>query len=102
MAGSGTDQTFADFGTSPELCQTLAGAAQKLGVRAEVDESNEKIGYKIRKAQMEKVPYMGIIGDKEMEDNTISIRDRVKGDLGAKEIDDFIEHVCELSETRKG
>ena len=80
----------------------LQGQLKKLGVRAEVDESNEKIGYKIRKAQMEKVPYMGIIGDKEMEDNTISIRDRVKGDLGAKEIDDFIEHVCELSETRKG
>ena len=75
---------------------------KKLGIRVEVDESNEKIGYKIRKAQMEKVPYMAIIGDKEMETNTLSIRDRAKGDLGAQPIDEFIAHVQELSTSRKG
>ena len=73
-----------------------------MGIRVEVDESNEKIGYKIRKAQMEKVPYMAVIGDKEMENNTLSIRDRAKGDIGAQPVDDFIAHVQELTATRKG
>ena len=75
---------------------------KKMGIRVEVDESNEKIGSKIRKAQMEKVPYMAVIGDKEMESNTLSIRDRSKGDIGAQPVDDFIAHVRELTETRKG
>ena len=75
---------------------------KKLGIRVEVDESNEKIGYKIRKAQMEKVPYMAIIGDKEMESQTLSIRDRSKGDIGAKPIDEFIAHIQDLTESRKG
>ena len=75
---------------------------KKLGIRVEVDESNEKIGYKIRKAQMEKVPYMAIIGDKEIENNTLSIRDRSKGDLGAKAVDDVVAHIQELTATRKG
>lgn len=75
---------------------------KKMGIRVEVDESNEKIGYKIRKAQMEKVPYMAVIGDKEMENDTLSIRDRAKGDIGAQPVDDFIAHVQELTATRKG
>lgn len=75
---------------------------KKMGIRVEVDESNEKIGYKIRKAQMEKVPYMAVIGDKEMENNTLSIRDRSQGDIGAQPVDDFIAHVQELTATRKG
>ncbi|MCI1248141.1 MAG: threonine--tRNA ligase [Megasphaera sp.] len=75
---------------------------KKQGIRVEVDESNEKIGYKIRKAQMEKVPYMGVIGDKEMENNTLSIRDRVKGDLGAKSIDEVVSHIQDLTASRKG
>ena len=75
---------------------------KKLGIRVEVDESNEKIGYKIRKAQMEKVPYMAIIGDKEIETNTLSLRDRAKGDLGAKPVDEVVAHIQELTATRKG
>ena len=51
---------------------------------------------------METVPYMAVIGDKEMESNTLSIRDRSKGDIGAQSVDDFIAHVRELTETRKG
>lgn len=75
---------------------------KKLGIRVEVDESSEKIGYKIRKAQMEKVPYMAVIGDKEMENGTLALRDRSKGDLGAKPIDEVIAHIQELTATRKG
>ena len=85
-----------------EYAKELRKKFKKLGIRVEVDESNEKIGYKIRKAQMEKVPYMAIIGDKEMESQTLSIRDRSKGDIGAKPIDEFIAHIQDLTEARKG
>ena len=85
-----------------EYAKELRKKFKKLGIRVEVDESNEKIGYKIRKAQMEKVPYMAIIGDKEMESQTLSIRDRSKGDIGAKPIDEFIAHIQDLTESRKG
>ena len=57
---------------------------QKAGIRVELDESNEKIGYKIRKAQMEKVPYMCVIGEKEVQEQTVSVRDRSQGDLGSR------------------
>lgn len=80
----------------------LAKKFKKLGIRAEVDESNEKIGYKIRKAQMEKVPYMAVLGDKEIENKTVSLRDRSQGDLGAKPIDEVIAHIQELTASRKG
>ena len=71
-------------------------------VRVEVDDRNEKIGYKIRQAQMEKVPYMAVVGDKEMENGAFGLRDRSKGDLGDKPIDDVIEHILHVSATREG
>ena len=75
---------------------------KKAGIRVELDESNEKIGYKIRKAQMEKVPYMCVIGEKEVQEQTVSVRDRSQGDLGSRNVDEFIAHIQELSESRKG
>ena len=57
------------------------------GIRAEADVRNEKLGYKIREAQLEKIPYMFIVGDKEMEDNTVSVRSRKQGDMGVMAID---------------
>ncbi len=57
------------------------------GLRAEIDDRNEKIGYKIRSAQLEKIPYMFVIGDKEVETGTVSLRSRKEGDLGAVEVD---------------
>ena len=59
-------------------------------MRAEIDERNEKIGYKIREAQLEKIPYMLIIGPKEVEEGKVSIRSRKGGDLGAVSVDKFI------------
>jgi threonyl-tRNA synthetase len=53
-------------------------------MRVELDERNEKIGYKIREAQVQKLPYMLIVGDKEAGDNTVSVRTREKGDIGQK------------------
>ena len=59
------------------------------GIRAESDLRNEKIGYKIREAQVEKVPYMLVVGDKEVENGTVAVRSRSKGDLGAMKTEDF-------------
>lgn len=60
------------------------------GMRVEVDARSEKIGYKIREAQLEKVPYMFIIGDKDIEANTVSVRHRKDGDLGAMKLEEFV------------
>ncbi len=65
------------------------------GVRVELDERNEKIGYKIREAQVQKIPYMLVIGDREVENNTVSLRKRGEGDLGAVPFHEFKEKVLE-------
>ncbi|CAH1205243.1 Threonine--tRNA ligase 1 [Paenibacillus auburnensis] len=63
----------------------------KSGIRAEVDLRNEKMGYKIREAQLEKLPYMFVVGENEMNAGSVSIRKRGEGDLGAKPLDEVIE-----------
>lgn len=83
-------------------CQDVAKKLEAQGIRVEVDESSEKLGYKIRKAQMEKVPYMAVVGDKEMENGSFGLRDRSKGDLGDKPIDEVVAHIQKLTETREG
>ncbi|MEE0957846.1 MAG: threonine--tRNA ligase [Ruminococcus sp.] len=65
-------------------------ALEAEGLRVEVDGRSEKIGYKIREAQLEKVPYMIIVGDKDIEANTVSVRHRKEGDLGAMQLTDFV------------
>ena len=62
-------------------------------IRTEMDVQSEKIGYKIREAQMEKVPYMVVIGKKEKEENKISVRHRKSGDLGQKNLEEFIKEI---------
>ena len=68
---------------------------RNLGFRVEVDERNEKIGYKIREAQMQKTPYMLVMGDKEAEDKTVAVRSRDKGDIGVMKLDELIEKLQE-------
>ncbi|MBF8251233.1 MAG: Ser-tRNA(Thr) hydrolase / threonyl-tRNA synthetase [Deltaproteobacteria bacterium] len=63
---------------------------RKAGIRADIDKRNEKIGYKIREAQMQKIPYMLVVGDKEMENQGVSVRKRSGEDLGSMDIDGFI------------
>ncbi|QSZ27881.1 threonine--tRNA ligase [Aceticella autotrophica] len=63
------------------------------GIRVELDDRNEKIGYKIREAQLKKIPYMLIVGDKEVEAGTVSIRARKGGDLGSKSLQEFLADV---------
>ena len=74
-------------------CRAIAERMNAMGMRVTVDERNEKIGYKIRAAQLEKVPYMLVIGEKETTDNTVAVRSRKKGDLGAMSIDDFVSFI---------
>ena len=66
---------------------------KKHKVRVELDESNEKIGYKIRKAQLEKVPYMLVLGAKEQEESLVAVRSRKDGDIGQMKSDEFIAKV---------
>ncbi len=73
---------------------------EEKGLRVEVDSRSEKIGYKIREAQLEKVPYMFIVGDKDIEANTVSVRHRKDGDLGAMKLEDFIAMAMEEIETK--
>ena len=72
-----------------EYCEKVAAQLEEQGFRVEVDYRNEKIGRKIRDAQTEKVPYMVIVGDRDMENGTVSPRHRADGDLGAMSVDEF-------------
>ncbi|WP_040195873.1 threonine--tRNA ligase [Candidatus Soleaferrea massiliensis] len=73
-----------------EYAGNLASLLKKSGLRVTQDTRREKIGYKIREAQLEKIPYMLIIGNKEMEENKVAVRSRKNGDLGAMPVDEFI------------
>ncbi len=70
------------------------------GIRAEVDVRNEKIGYKIREAQLEKIPYMFIVGDKEQEEGTVSVRSRKEGDLGAMAVKEILDRLVEEDKSK--
>lgn len=73
-----------------EYANTVKEKLAAAGIRAELDTRSEKIGYKIREAQTQKIPYMLIAGQKEEEEGTVSVRSRRAGDEGAKNLDDFI------------
>ncbi len=73
---------------------------EKAGIRCEVDTRSEKIGYKIREAQLEKVPYMLLMGDKDIEAGSVSVRKRGEGDIGAMGIDEFVDLVVEQTKSR--
>jgi threonyl-tRNA synthetase len=70
------------------------------GLRTELDDRNEKMGYKIREAQTQKIPYMLIVGDKEVESGTISVRNRFHGDEGAQSLEGFLQKVREYIDAR--
>ncbi|MCI9403375.1 MAG: threonine--tRNA ligase, partial [Oscillospiraceae bacterium] len=72
-----------------EYAQQLSAKLDEHGFRVEVDSRNEKIGKKIREATMEKIPYMLVVGDRDMEQGTVSVRHRSGEDLGAMSLDEF-------------
>ena len=76
-----------------EYAESIAKRFDDMNIRVTVDNRNEKIGYKIRQAQLEKIPYFFILGDKEVEDNTVALRSRKDGDLGASPVEDVIAKI---------
>ena len=76
-----------------EYAKQVADKLEERDIRVEFDDRNEKIGYKIREAQLKKVPYMLIIGEKEQDSNSVGVRSREKGDIGAMKIEEFIEKI---------
>ena len=78
-----------------EYANQIAEKLRLHDVYVEVDTRNEKIGYKIREVQMDKVPYMLVIGDKEMESGTVSVRSRKDGDIGSMPVDEFVSRIVE-------
>ncbi len=76
-----------------EYAEGISERLENLGIRTTVDNRNEKIGYKIRQAQLEKIPYFFIVGDNEVEANTVSLRSRKDGDMGASPVDDIIAKI---------
>ncbi len=84
-----------------EACKSVVQKLSDAGMRVEYDSRNEKIGYKIREAQLEKIPYMIIIGDREAEEGKISVRSRKEGDLGTMTVDEFLSKVLVEIATKK-
>ncbi len=82
-----------------EYANEVKEKLEDVGVRVEVDNRNEKIGYKIREAQLQKVPYMLVLGDKEKQAGTVGVRSRKDGDIGAMELDEFIAKIIEEIDT---
>ena len=78
-----------------EYANKVKEELQKVGIRVELDDRQEKIGYKIREAQLQKVPYMLVIGDKEIENGAVGVRSRKEGDIGAQKLEDFISKIKE-------
>lgn len=78
-----------------DYAEKLAAMMRDQDIRVEVDARNEKIGYKIREGQLEKVPYLLVVGDKEVESETVSVRKRGEGDLGSKSVADFVNGILQ-------
>jgi len=84
-----------------EYCEELKERLQREGIRVEFDDRNEKVGYKIREAQLQKIPYMLVIGDKEKEANAVTVRTRKEADLGQMSVEEFIAKIKEEIENKK-
>ena len=84
-----------------DYAQSVLNKLTEAGIRAEVDTRAEKIGYKIREAQTAKIPYMLDVGQKEEEENTVSVRSRAAGDEGARSLDTFIADILKEIETKE-
>jgi threonyl-tRNA synthetase len=85
-----------------DYAKTVAGKLKKSDIRAEVDDRNEKIGKKIRDTELMKVPYMLVVGEKEMNENKVAVRRQGKGDLGLKGVEEFLSGIKVEVEERRG
>ena len=84
-----------------DYAQSVGEKLKAAGILNSVDQRAEKIGYKIREARLERIPYMLIVGEKEEADGTVSVRSRYKGEEGAKAIDAFIAEISEEIRTKE-
>ena len=84
-----------------EYAKDLQEKLDKAGFRVECDTRNEKIGYKIREAQLQRTPYMLVVGDKEAEEGTVSVRHRKDGDLGSMTLEAFMDKMRAEVESRE-
>ena len=84
-----------------DYAKKVADELRLAGIRAEADIRSEKIGYKIREAQLEKIPYMFVVGDKEAENGTVSVRSRKDGDLGEKNLEEITAFLVEEDRSKK-
>ena len=87
-------------GHEKEIKKFVKQELQKAGIRVELDDRNEKIGYKIREAQIQKVPYMLVIGDKEVENKAVGVRSRKDGDIGQMRFEEFKQKLQEEIENK--
>jgi len=83
-----------------EYAENVSKELRAAGLRVEVNRRNDKIGAKIRDAQLQKIPFMLVLGDREMEEKNIAVRERSKGDIGAMSLNEFKEMAQRLVKTR--
>ena len=101
MACSGTGENLPITDSHLAYAEEIKKELMQKRVRCEIDSRNEKIGYKIRAAQLEKVPYMLVLGDKERDENKVAVRSRKEGDKGAIDKERFIAELMEEIEERR-
>ena len=85
-----------------DYANEVSGKMRVAGIRAEIDDRNEKIGKKIRDTELAKVPYMLVFGEKEISENKVAVRRQGKGDTGAQDVEEFIQHLSEEIKQRRG
>jgi len=83
-----------------DYAQTVAAQLRDAGLRVEVNVRSDKIGAKIRDAQLQKIPFMLVLGDREIEETKVAVRERTKGDIGAMSLEEFKEMATRLVKTR--
>jgi threonyl-tRNA synthetase len=83
-----------------DYARQVADRLRAAGLRVQVDERSEKMGYKIREAQVQKIPYMLVVGDKEVDAGTVSVRHRQAGDLGTTGVDAVAQRIGSLAASR--
>ena len=84
-----------------DYAEKVAAELKKNDVDVTVDSRSEKIGFKIREARLDKLPYMLVVGEKEAADGTVSVRSRFAGDEGVKALDEFIDQICKEIRTKE-
>ena len=99
LKGSATEEHFEEFLEVYKYAE-VTNRLKALGIRAELDDRNEKLGYRIREAQLSKIPYMCVVGDNEMKDGTVTVRARKEGEGGLFSVDDFIAKLAEEIKTK--